>query len=444
MRFAVLLASLALAASALPVQAQSQSPAPAAAARALDPVAVVAEVRRVIGERYVLPERRPALDAVLAEGLASSRYAVTDGATLAERINADLERVGQDRHLNFRHDPRAAAVIASSSGDAPGDVTAFERQVRQANHGITELRVLPGNVRMMTYDLFHWIGAESAAALDGAMRFLAGGDAVIIDLRGNGGGSSEAVQHIISRFLAADTPLVTFYMNGFAEADGLGTLPVPPEQQMIGKPLYVLTSGRTGSAAEEFAGHVAGYHLGQIVGANTAGAGFRNDIVIVGDQFVFSVSVGRAVLASTGKDWERVGQPPTIETEVPAALDVAHAGALRTLIPSAPVDERPRLEAMAEAMEARGLRRTPELPLMAYAGVYGDRTVTTDGVRLFTQRGERPPSALIPLGGHRFAVETSLDMQMVFEADGPTVQAMTIDYADRPSQPRVVRTAASR
>ena len=46
---------------------------------------------------------------------------------------------------------------------------------------------------------------------------------------------------------------------------------------MVGKPLYVLTSGGTASAAEEFIGHVAGYKLGELIGENTAGAGFRNE-----------------------------------------------------------------------------------------------------------------------------------------------------------------------
>ena len=115
MRFIVVLTSLALAATALPSHVQSQAAGSPAAARAIDSAAVVAEVRRIIGERYVLPERRPALDAVLAEGLASGRYTVTDGALLAERLNADLERVGQDGHLSFRFNPREAAMLAAGS-----------------------------------------------------------------------------------------------------------------------------------------------------------------------------------------------------------------------------------------------------------------------------------------------------------------------------------------
>lgn len=444
MRFAVLLTSLALAAAALPTHVQSQAPGSPAAARAVDSAAVVAEVRRIIGERYVLPERRPALDAVLAEGLASGRYAVTDGAPLAERLNADLERVGQDGHLSFRFDPREAAMLAAGSVEEPGENAVFERLIRRANHGVTDLRLLAGNVRLMTYDGFHWIGDESAAALDNAMRFLSGGDAVIIDLRGNGGGDPRAVQHIVSRFLPAGTPLVTFHMNGSPEADRLVSLEAPDDQRMTGMPLYVLTSGDTGSAAEEFTGHVAGYRLGEIVGANTAGAAYRNDIVAVGDQFVLSVSVGRPVLASTGTDWEGVGHAPTIETEVSAALDIAHAAALRTLTAAAPADERPVLEAAAEAMEARGLRREPELDLDAYVGVYGERTLTSDGVQLSSRRNGGAAFPLIALGGNRFAVEATPAMRMEFEVTGGVVEAMTVDYADGPAQPRIERAAPTR
>lgn len=447
MRIVVLLACLAAATApathALGQSAPAEATAPVPDSPAVDVAAVVAEVRRVIGERYVLPERRPALDAVLAEGLASGRYAVTDGAALAERINADLARVGQDGHLSFRFDPREAAVLAAGSVETPGDNAVFEGLVRKANHGVTELRLLPGNVRVMKYDGFHWIGPDSAAALDDALRFLAAGDAVIIDLRGNGGGDPRAVQHIISRFLPAGTPLVTFHMNGSPEPDSLSALESPADQRMVGKPLYVLTSGGTASAAEEFTGHVAGYRLGQIVGANTAGAAYRNDILAVADRFILSVSVGRPVLASTGTDWEGVGHAPTLPADVPAALDIAHAAALKSVAAAAPADQA-MLMAVAEAVEARALRRAPALPLEAYAGVYGERALTTDGGRLYSRRNDRPAFALIPLGGDRFAVEDTPTMRMTFEVVDGAVRAMTVDYADGPAQPRVERATPAR
>jgi hypothetical protein len=400
-----------------PAQPPAPTPAGAPAAR-FDPRAVVAEVRRVIAERYVLPERRPALDAILAQGLASGRYDVPGPPALAERINADLDTAGHDRHLNFQYNPRQADQLAAGRRPQP-DNSGYERQVRASNHGVVELRLLPGNVRYMRYDGFMWIGPDSAAALETAMRFLAGGEAVIIDLRRNGGGSPEAVQYIISHFLEAGRPLVTFYMNGRAEPDRLIALAELPAERMVGRPLYVLTSNGTASAAEEFAGHVAGYHVGELVGENTAGAGFRNDLVAIPGGFVLSVSVGRAVLASTGRDWEAVGHAPTVPAEVGAALDTAHALALRRLAGAAAGPERARLEAAAEGVAARTAHRAPALPPADYGGAYGDRTISVEGDRLFYQRARRPRATLVALGGNLFAFEDDPGVRLEFVvADG--------------------------
>src|SRR5690606_5317532 len=136
-------------------------------------------------------------------------------------------------------------------------------------------------------------------------------------------------------------------------ADRNETLPTVPAGRMIGKPLYVLTSGTSASAAEEFIGHVGGYRVGELVGENSAGAGFRNELLPIQYRFVLSVSVGRAVLASTGRDWEAVGLAPTVPTPIAGALETAQGLALRRLATSAAGPERARLEAMAEGIAAR-------------------------------------------------------------------------------------------
>jgi hypothetical protein len=432
-------AGLVLATSAWVGSAQERQPSPAAATQ-VDPGAIVAEVRRIIAERYVLPERRPALDAVLARGLASGRYDVRQPAALAERINADLETEGKDRHLNFALDPQQAEILSAARNESRPDTGAYERQVRAANHGVTELKLLPGNIRYLAYDGFHWIGPESAAALDTAMRFLAGGDAVIIDIRRNGGGSPAAVQYVVSHFLPADRPLVTFYMNGNPSPDKLMTLAELPAGRMAEKPLYVLTSGGSASAAEEFAGHVGGYKLGELVGETTAGAGFRNELVPINGGFVLSVSVGRAVLASTGKDWEAVGIMPTIRTPVASALDAAQAHALRRIAAKSSAQERARLEALADAVAAKMEPRAPALPLHVYAGKFGERVVGLDGGKLYYQRGARAPTHLIPLGGNRFAFESDPALQLEFATAGDSVPAFTLATAGGAAEGRYERT----
>jgi hypothetical protein len=258
-------AALIAAIAVSPAQAQpapAAGPPAAAAPAAFDARAAVAEIRRVLAANYVLPEMRPKLDAAFAKGLAEGRYDAADPRAFAERVNADLAATAHDKHLNFRYAPDQAARLASRprvADDAPPTADDIARAARR-NHGIVELKLFPGNIRYMDLDGFVWAGPSTAAAYDNAMRFLAGGDAVVIDLRHNGGGSPEAVQYLVSHFIAADTPLVTFYM-GSKTPDRLAALKELPAGRLTGKPLYVLTSGRTASAAEEFTGHVAGYRL---------------------------------------------------------------------------------------------------------------------------------------------------------------------------------------
>jgi peptidase S41-like protein len=440
MRKAFIFFAAGLAAPMPLMAAAVQQPEAAAQSSQLDARAIVADVRRVISQRYVLPDRRPALDAVLAEGLASGRYDVTDPGLLAERINADLERVGRDRHLGFDYDPQQAAIHAARRSETAPDNSGFERQVRAANHGVTELRVLPGNIRYMAYDGFMWIGPESAAALENAMRFLSGGEAIIIDIRRNGGGDSDASQYLISHFLPPSRPLYTYFREGGTKLSRVSTLTEVPAGRIVDKPLYVLISGSTASAAEEFTGSFAGYRLGELVGENTAGAGFAADLVPIDGRFVLSISIGRVVLASTGRDWEVVGIPPTIRTGVPQALDAAHVHALRRLMAKAPAQEQPGLKALADGIAARLEPRTPALPLTAYAGTFGERAAIAEDGRLYYQRGSGPRTLLIPLGGNRFAFDNNPAAHLEFVVSRNGVSAVALIRPDRSVQGTYERT----
>jgi hypothetical protein len=291
------------------------------------------------------------------------------------------------------------------------------------------MKLLPGNIRYVESRGFIWAGPSSAQAYDNAMRFLSGGDAAIIDLRQNGGGSPDAVQYMISHFVEANRPLVTFHM-GASRVDKLAALPKLPAGRMVGKPLYVLTSGHTASAAEEFAGHVAGFKLGELVGETTAGAGFRNEFFAVPGGFLLSVSVGRAVLASTGKDWEGVGIAPTTKASADKALDVAQAHALRRLAASAKGDEKRQLEARAALLEARIEPVATALPLTAYAGTYGERTIHVADGSAALQRGNGPKLPMVAVGPNEFAFEADPLTRIRFEIAGSAVAGFEMIRSD--------------
>ena len=403
------------------------------AAAALDSAAVVADVRRILAANYVLADVRPKLDAALARGLADGRYQVAEPAELASRITADLAAIAHDKHLGMRYDPAEQARLAAAPPSAgQDDGPPSEAQLRQAtsfNHGILELKLLPGNLRYMKLNGFMWGGKPSAEAHDVAMRFLRDGDAAIIDLRENGGGSPDAVQYLASHFVEPNRHLVTFHM-GADRTDRRMSLPQLPAGRMVGKPLYVLTSTHTASAAEEFAGHVAGFGLGELVGETTAGAGFRNSFFPVAGGYVISVSVGRAVLASTGKDWENTGIAPTVRIDSAKALELAQARALRKLAASAPAGQKPRLEAQATVLEARLNPVAPALPLTSYAGTFGERTVAVEGGGLTWQRAGGPKTAMVALGPNEFTFAEDPMTRVSFTLAGNTVAALQLVRGD--------------
>lgn len=394
---------------------------------------VAAAVRQLLNKHYVLPELRPKFDAAIAKGLAEGRYDISDPEQLVERINSDLRQVTPDKHLGVMYDPEqskqlAAAPPRAGTGDAPPTAEEIHQAI-QINHGIAELKVLPGNVRYMRYNGFVWAGPKTAEALDTAMRFLHDGEAAIIDLRGNGGGSPEAVQYLVSHFLEPKRPIVTFYMGG-DPAERLSTLASLPAGRMVGKPLYVLTSGMTASAAEEFTGHIAGFKIGELIGETTAGAGFRNEFYALPQGMVISISVGRAVLASTGKDWEGVGIPPTTKIDPEKAFDVARVQAWRKLAATASGDDKRILEAQANLLDAKLTPKATALPLAAYAGAYGERSVTVSGSGLAWQRNGGPKLAMVAVGQNEFVFEDDPLTRVSFSVAGNNVTGLHMIRGD--------------
>ena len=68
---------------------------------------------------------------------------------------------------------------------------------------------------------------------------------------------------------------------------------------------------------------------------------------------MISISVGQAILASTGKGWEGVGFAPNTAVPVDQALDVAEAHALKRIASTASPDKRRALEVQAAMLLAK-------------------------------------------------------------------------------------------
>ncbi len=426
---------LSLTAAAIPLASIAvHAPAAAQAQQArVDGRAAAEAIRKLLNEHYVLTELRPKFDAILAKGIADKRYDVAEPEELVKRINADLATVTPDKHLGVMYDPEQARQLAAAppgagADDAPPsaeDIVAAERR----NHGLVQMKILPGNIRYLESDGFVWAGKASQRAYADAMRFLSGGDAVIIDMRPNGGGSPEAVRYMVSHFMEPNKPLMTFHM-GSSRTDTTATLATLDAPRMVGKPLYVLSGPGSGSAAEEFLGHVAGYRLGEIIGGTSAGAGFRNEFFPVPGGLVISISVGRAVLASTGRDWEGVGIKPTTEVALDKALDVAQLHALRKLAATAEPARKKEFDDAATLLAVKIDPVTPALPLAAYAGTFGPRSIAAKEGKLVYHGPTGHAFNMIALGPNQFTLEEDPSLRITFAVNGATATGFEMVRAD--------------
>jgi len=178
-----------------------------------------------------------------------------------------------------------------------------------------------------------------------------------VDLRRNGGGSPTMIATLLTYLTDPDDRLLfnTFYEREEDRTLQFWTSPYVPGPRLHGKPVYVLTSPRTFSAAEEFAYDIQTHKLGTIVGAVTGGGAHPGGMYRVHDHFMVFVSTGRAVNPVTKSNWEGVGIKPDIAVKPGEALKVAHVEALKKIIESVK-DDPDRSAALQRVMDEAGKR----------------------------------------------------------------------------------------
>jgi hypothetical protein len=272
------------------------------------------------------------------------------------------------------------------------------------------------------------------------MNFLANADALIVDLRQNGGGSPSMIQLISSYFFAEPVHLNSFYIRREDKMDQFWTQAWVAGPKLTEVPIWVLTSGRTFSAAEEFTYNLKNLERATIVGETTGGGAHPVDNHTFPELGVqMSLPFGRAVNPITETNWEGTGIEPHVAVPADQALTVAHRDALAKLRDAAEDPERQAF--LSWALESLELELEPvsldPAALPAYVGDYGPRRVRLADGALTYQRGDGPLYRLVPMGGDRFALQDNDRFRIRFERDGAgrvvTLVGLYDDGSEEPS-----------
>ena len=454
--------------------ATGAGPGPASPAVQLDAAVrrqVAEALAQALTEHYVYEEIGREMAEAIRNRLQEGAYdGIRSPVEFADALQADLREISRDGHLGVRYEPMPPAPGAAPDGPAPraaepggpapgspvpraavpGPAVPLPRDAGPMAPGLTapepdgpakpigpapkaplapapraagpdaaalpDVRILDGNIGYMAVNAMP--PSESAMrAIAAAFALLDRTDALILDLRGNTGGSP-AVVGLIEGYLSEGSPYTTntvHWRNG-DRPERLRTADVGDLAYGSRKPVYVLTSPATFSAAEQLSYDLQAFKRATIVGETTGGGSHTSNIgpVPLGHGFVANIPTGYLINAVTGTNWEGTGVRPDVEVPAEEALAAAWSLAARTLADSAP---DPAAGAVLELLAEAKLSGEPDLEFAALEGEYAPvqgggpgmpaAIRREDGalrIRMRAGSGVRD-AALVHAGGNRYTLD---------------------------------------
>ncbi|MEU6088282.1 S41 family peptidase [Streptomyces sp. NPDC047085] len=284
-----------------------------------DVAAVVEETARLVTEHYVFPEVAGRIAALLRRRLAEGAYETDVAEELGAKLTADLQSENNDLHLCLKYHPEP---VSPEQGEAT--MAAMRRRFDASLGGVPRVELLAGGTALLELAPALFPLAWAAEPLSAALTLVSRADRLVLDLRGNAGGDPETVAFVCSYLLDERTHLNTQYARVGERYDQFWSLPYVPGARFGGtKPVYVLTSANTFSAAEELSYNLQQLGRATIVGETTRGGAHPREGWTVHPHLEASIPVGRSINPVSGTNWEGIGVRPDVPCSAAEALDRA-------------------------------------------------------------------------------------------------------------------------
>jgi Peptidase family S41/N-terminal domain of Peptidase_S41 in eukaryotic IRBP len=286
---------------------------------ATDHQRVIRAVRVALKQYYV--DR--ALGAKMAEAIERHEEVgdydtIADGAALARLLTMQIRDISQDLHLEVifsrRRLPSSPAGALLPEENAPYRVT-----MEQRNCTFEKTEILSHHIGYVKLDSFpHPSVCRVTAARE--MARLNTAEAIIFDLRDNSGGFPDMVM-LLAAYLF-DRPEYIYNPRENTTERNWTQSPVAGSS-LAKKPVFVLTSGRTMSAAEHFTWNMKMLKRATIVGERTAGAVHSGVFHRIDNHFGIAITEVRPINPFAETDWAITGVEPDVNVPAVEALTTA-------------------------------------------------------------------------------------------------------------------------
>lgn len=244
---------------------------------------------------------------------------LTDGFLFADRLTSDLRAVSHDLHLQIGFQPFKTPPPTPPTAQ---QLAVMREQVERGNCDFEKVEVLPGDIGYVKFNAFQ-PPDDCSGTIEAAMAFVAHTRVLIFDLRDNHGGQPATIAFIASYLFDRPTHLNDIYNRPQNTTTQFWTLPSLPGTRLSTQPVFVLTSNRTFSGAEEFCYDLKNLKRATIVGETTGGGAHPINGYIVGDYFQVIVPISEAINPITHTNWEGTGVLPDVKVPAANALNVA-------------------------------------------------------------------------------------------------------------------------
>ncbi|MEM8891696.1 MAG: S41 family peptidase [Bacteroidota bacterium] len=283
----------------------------------------IERLSEMMNERYVFPDVAEKTSTHIQKQLKDGHFKqFKDVSSFAEALTESVQFINKDKHMRIRPNPPYQAPENTPERMIEERLDRLNRG-RSMTAGFFKAEKMEGNVGYL--DLRGFASVDRGAPVaDNYMKLLSTSDAVIIDLRRNGGGDPEMVQYLCSFFFDERVHLNSLYWRQGEVTTDFWTLDKINGERMPEVPLFVLTSDRTFSAAEEFSYNMQTQKRATLVGQTTGGGANPGQMVRLNKELGVFIPTGRAINPITKTNWEGVGVIPEVKVSPEETLDKAH------------------------------------------------------------------------------------------------------------------------